>query len=319
MPPKAQHRCQHCSVPVSTQCNQVQQVLLLLLSLPRTPRTRTMENPEGQPQPPVMMSLLDKYSNMDTKMDQVRQETAEVELEIQRRQTNTEELLEEREHMKTLQERTLQQQRDLTNEAEKAILKLHEVAEERAQAETKRDEAQARLDRIKKRSNEYREQFLHSSRTFRSQCKRRKMTSQTLGVPNEALAAYSYVTWPQLVQAFEEPEDGRDASDELKYSQTKDKFRELEKSHAESKRECDEWMAKKEGLAERANKRKTQKANLQAQLNRLLQDIRNIQGQLQVARTEASERSNDLVQAPITGSWKILLFCISIWYCQHVV
>jgi chromosome segregation ATPase len=269
-----------------------------------------MQNQEGQQQPPVMMSLLEKYSKMDSQMDYVRQETAKVQLEIQQRQTKTQELFEEREQMKQLQERTLQQQLDLTNGAEMALQKIHQIAEERAQAESKREEAQARLDRMKQRSNDYRQQFLQASRTFRSQCKRLKMTGQSLGMLNAPLAAHALVNQPHLVQVFEEPDNDHDGGDDLEYANALKKSQELEKSRVESKRERDEWQVKKDRLTERSNKRKTQQANLQAQLDRLLNDVQKIQGQIQTVQAQASRNSqqskNDLQSmdpAPTRGTY----------------
>jgi chromosome segregation ATPase len=270
-----------------------------------------MQNQEGQQQPPVMMSLLEKYSKMDSQIDYVRQETAKVQLEIQRRQTKTQELFEEREQMKQLQECTLQQQLDLTNGAEKALQKIHQIAEERAQAESKREEAQARLDRMKQRSNDYRQQFFQGSRTFRSQCKRLKMTGQSLGLLNAPLAAHALVNQPHLVQVFEEPDNDYDGGDDLEYTHALEKkLQELEKSHVESKRECDEWQVKKDRLTERSNKRTTQQANLQAQLDRLLKDVQKIQGQIQTVQAQASknaQRSKNGLQsmdpAPTRGTY----------------
>eukprot|EP00980_Cylindrotheca_fusiformis_P019917 scaffold7017_cov134-Cylindrotheca_fusiformis.AAC.12 len=262
-----------------------------------------MEHQEGEnQQPPVMMSLLEKYSKMDSQMDQVRQETARVQQEMQRRQAATKALLEEREEMKLLQERTQQQQRDLTNEVEEAMEKLHQLAEERAQAESKKEEAQARLDRTKQRSISYREQFLHVSRKFRSQCERLEMTRQSLGAPNESLAALALANHPHLVDAFEETDDASEDEDDFEYSQALETVRALEQSHAESKKARDELVAKKDHLEERSNKRKTQQVNLENQLNRIVEDSKKIKAQIQEVRAaQAAEAMSDNVVVATTG------------------
>lgn len=259
-------------------------------------------NGRGRNEQPVT-SLLVKYSNMDRQFEQVRQEVNKVELEIQNRQKRINELLEERQEMKRIQGLTLEEQVRLTKEAENAMQELHQIEEETAQALAMKQDAQALLDRARQRSKDYRQQFLESSRVFRSQCKRFKLEGTISGLTNtntRLLAAYAVVKKTQLVEVFHEPEMV-DEEDDLEYTEAFKLLKELEESHQQSKRERAESQSKIDSLVARADRQTKERGNLKSQLARLQEDARKIKEQIQGLKSNANKRSKTTQSVPETS------------------
>ena len=225
-------------------------------------------------------SLLEKYSNMDRQFEQIREETKMVELEIQNGKIRIGALLEERQEMKALQERTLIEHVELTDNLESALPGLHQVEEEAADALSKKEQAQVLLDGANLRSKEYRQQFLQASKVFRTQCKRFKLQKEVTGQSYNPMAAYAVVKQPHLIEVFHEPEV-KDKKDEKEYTKDLETLQALKESHDRARQEREDSQSRTDEIVARANRQKTEQANLQSQLDRLQEDSQRIKQQIQ--------------------------------------
>lgn len=252
------------------------------------------DNETTQPQS-TMMSLLDKYSKMDEQLTLVREEIARLELEIQTRNRNVERLLEERQEMSKDLERISKETEILEKDREYARAKLQAAEKELGEAKQGKEEARKNLEQAKKRSKQYRKQFLESSKSFRKECQKRKATCLSLGLNFAPLAAYSLVFRPEMVACFENADDHiiHEKSKEERQERTRllEQIKEMEQSHAIAKERRDALRLEKENLLQRSRDRQKRKANLQAQLNRIMKDIDVLTNQKQQGAKQPKTRS----------------------------
>jgi hypothetical protein len=268
-----------------------------------TMATSTNTTTQSQQQP--VMSLLEKYSNLYRCIDQAREDTAKHQQHIQDTQRQMQGLLEDRNHMQAQEHKAEDERQQLIDEVDQALQDVMGVEQEYTVARANHVKTKSTLEAVTRQSKDYRQHYLQASKAFRSSYKRlcvrgQQQRSSSLGSwnhPAQALGAYAVaVKRRDLQQVFQQQDDNdssagvdRDAvDDELAAVQVLVKAQ--EQATLQRKRNREVLQAKNKTLLEKASKRKYQRQQLQAQLDRIQQDVRDVlESQIQDLQQQTEE------------------------------
>jgi hypothetical protein len=235
------------------------------------------------------LSLLEKYSNLHRSIDQARDDTATVQLQIRETHQQLEHLLEDRQRTLTETKTAHEERERLTTETELALTVVVEQQDYYAlRVSTNYEQAKSQLESANARANEYRQTFLGRSRDFRSACKRLCVRVH----PAMLLEAYALVKRRQELQACFQQQRQQESSDEendLEMMQAEEQVRVQETGHLQTQRAKEKLVAKKKALLEKKEKQMSQREQLQSQLDRIQQDVRDAKTQIVDLEQETSE------------------------------
>jgi chromosome segregation ATPase len=252
--------------------------------------------PPKQHQP--VMSLLEKYSNIHQGIDQAREETDKMRLQIEQTNQGIEGLLQERESIQTETEAGQQDQKRLEVETEKTLSSLVQLEQDHKSATSKKQEAKTKMQTAQQIVQDHRRTFLETSRNFRSSCKRLCARAGLLGLKHAPLQAYIVVK--RLDRQVLEEEDQRDEhEDDAEMKVAKERLESSRESQRQKTQERDKFVSRKRMFQKKADTRKSRKLQLQSQLDRIQKDIgdletqvSNINEQKEEAREMASSYEN---------------------------
>jgi hypothetical protein len=116
------------------------------------------------------VSLLDKYANLHSDMDQARKESSQHQSEMIRVQNEIQDLLDSRQTMTQATKQSKREHDGLEAQVGETTQQLVALEEEFSHAESRRAHAHTVQAMTQRRSDEYRHDFLQSTRGFRSAC-----------------------------------------------------------------------------------------------------------------------------------------------------
>ena len=247
----------------------------------------TAASPRLKQQQPVM-SLLEKYSNIHRGIDQAREETDKMRLQIEQTNQGIEGLLQERESMQTETEAAQQDQKKLEVEAESTLASLVQLEQDHAFATSKKQQAKTKMQTAQQIVQDHRRTFLETSRNFRSSCKRLCVRAGLLGLKHAPLQAYIVVK--NLDHQVLEQEDQKDErEDDAEMKEANERLESSRDSRRQTKQERDKCVSRKRMLQEKAETRKSRKLQLQSQLDRIQKDIGEFETQVSNLNEQTAE------------------------------
>jgi chromosome segregation ATPase len=264
--------------------------------------------PKQQQQQPVM-SLLEKYSNIHRGIDQAREETDKMRLQIEQTNKGIEGLVQERESMQTETEASQQDQKKLEVETDKTLTSLVQLEQEHAVATSKKQQAKTKMQTAQQIVQDHRRTFLEESRNFRSSCKRLCVRAGLLGLKHAPLQAYIVVKrldHPILQEVEDQRDDHEDDTAEM--NEAKERLESSRESQRQTKQERDKFESRKRILQEKADTRQSRKLQLQSQLDRIQKDIGDMETQvsnLNEQTTEAREMASSYENGEYIYIWSL--------------
>ena len=250
------------------------------------------------------MSLLQKFQDINDRINQTRTERASVLGEIQRIQ---------QEIASTKQERCQAEQQILTAEQETTLFqnKIEEAYKEHSQVEEQysktflaKEMAQQQKANLQQCIVEHRQAFLEESREFRAHCKRLRLRASVLGLDFAPMGAFALAKGMD-VSIYEEvdessmaaasndfggdPEQWLIAADDEEMKERFQSYMQRKAEYDAVQKELDQWKARKQAASDKADRRQEGKDQLQTQLSRIHKDNADLQSQIDELNRLADE------------------------------
>lgn len=235
------------------------------------------------------MSLLEKYSNIHRGIDQAREETGKMRLQIEQTNEGIEGLLQERESMQTEKEAAQQDQKKLELETENSLASLVQLNQDHAVAASKKQQAKTKMQTAQQIVQDHRRTFLEASRNFRSSCKRVCVRAGLLGLKHAPLQAYIVVKRLDHHQILEEEDPRDEHEDDAEMNEAKKRLESSQESERQTKQERNKSLSRKRTLQEKAETRKSRKLQLQSQLDRIQKDVGDLETQVLNLKEQTAE------------------------------
>jgi chromosome segregation ATPase len=263
--------------------NLVQVILLEHLSVVVT---STMSSSQ-----PGAMALLEKYTALNRGMDEARREASATKSKMESVRQQIDRLRVERRNMEAQTQDAKEDTVGLHKDVQEALAKLRELEDRHAQALLNKMEAQRRLDFTKQYVEEQRQQFLETSRDFRTCCKRVRLSTSAIG--EDLVISKAFLERHGAYYSEDEESDEKDTE----FDQTMVEHRRRKSARDGTERVLRAIQVKEKDSSERSASRSERKSQLLAQLDRVRKDNADLEQQLKSLdhqTREAREMSHNL-------------------------
>ena len=236
-------------------------------------------------------SLLDKYMELQRGIDTAREETVKCDKKIEAVESRIVKLMGTREQMTVQTQAAKEEQKQLLQHADEALQESLKLEKDYEAAALQKHNAKALLDSARQRENQYRQSFVESSKAFRESCRQLCIQGENAGI--QGLEPYALAKdEPKLLAAFQV--SSQIPNDEDKYFANQmellqRKLEEQTKAYEMDKKERDMLAARKAEILARDDTTNSQKSRLQAQLDKILNGIANLNMEISETREQTQE------------------------------
>lgn len=240
------------------------------------------------------MALLEKYTALNRGMEEARREVAATKSKMESVRQEIERLRVERRNMEAQTQDAREDAVGLHGDVEEALAKLGELEGAHARALLHKMEAQRKLDFTKQYVKDQRQQFLETSRDFRTCCKRMRLSTSSAAVGEDIVFSKAFLERHGACYNGED-EESNEKDAELDPAMAEHRRRKSARDEAE--RVLQAIQVKEKDSSERSASRSERKSHLIAQLDRVRKDNADLEQQLKSLdqqTREAREMSHNL-------------------------
>jgi chromosome segregation ATPase len=268
---------------------------------------------------PGAMALLEKYTALNRGMDESRREAAATKSKMESVRQQIENLRIERREMEAQTQDAKEDTVGLLKDVQEALAKLRELEDRHAQALLNKTEAHRRFHFTKQYVEEQRQEFLETSRDFRTCCKRMRLSTSAVG--EDIVTSKAFLERHGAYYSEDEESDEKDTE----VDQAMEAHRRSKNARDEAERVLRAIQVKERVSSQRSASRSERKSQLLAQLDRVRKDNADLEQQLKSLdqqTREAREISHNLEKGKLDY---ILVFssdyhsCSTIVYCFMIL